>query len=77
MLGHYQHASETAFQWRFAGGPMMAPGFSSIWIIYIRNNFHSLVVSMIYLVYVYCPLSVVTSHNNKVNELSQNMRRHV
>ena len=24
MLGHHQHASETPFKWRFAGGPMMA-----------------------------------------------------
>ena len=24
MVGHYRHASETPFQWRFAGGPMMA-----------------------------------------------------
>ena len=24
MLGHYQHARETPFKWRFAGGPMMA-----------------------------------------------------
>ena len=24
MLGHHRHASETPFQWRFAGGPMMA-----------------------------------------------------
>ena len=24
MLVHYQHASETPFKWRFAGGPMMA-----------------------------------------------------
>ena len=24
MLGHHQHASETSFKWRFAGGPMMA-----------------------------------------------------
>ena len=23
MLGHHRHASETPFQWRFAGGPMM------------------------------------------------------
>ena len=23
MLGHHQHASETPFKWRFAGGPMM------------------------------------------------------
>ena len=23
-LGHYRHASETPFKWRFAGGPMMA-----------------------------------------------------
>ena len=23
MLGHYRHASETPFKWRFAGGPMM------------------------------------------------------
>ena len=22
-VGHYGHASETPFQWRFAGGPMM------------------------------------------------------
>ena len=24
MVGHYPHASKTPFQWRFAGGPMMA-----------------------------------------------------
>ena len=24
MMGHYRHASETPFKWRFAGGPMMA-----------------------------------------------------
>ena len=24
MVGHYRHASKTSFQWRFAGGPMMA-----------------------------------------------------
>ena len=24
MLGHHQHASETPFKWRYAGGPMMA-----------------------------------------------------
>ena len=24
MLGHHQHASETPFKWRFAGGPMIA-----------------------------------------------------
>ena len=24
MVGHYRHNSETPFQWRFAGGPMMA-----------------------------------------------------
>ena len=24
MLGHHQHASETPFKWRFAGGPNMA-----------------------------------------------------
>ena len=24
MLGHYRHASETPFQWSFAGGSMMA-----------------------------------------------------
>ena len=24
MVGHHRHASETPFQWRFAGGPMMA-----------------------------------------------------
>ena len=24
MFGHYRHASETPFKWRFAGGPMMA-----------------------------------------------------
>ena len=24
MVGHNRHASETPFQWRFAGGPMMA-----------------------------------------------------
>ena len=24
MVGHYWHASETPFQWRFAGGPMNA-----------------------------------------------------
>ena len=24
MLGHHQHASETPFKWRFAGGSMMA-----------------------------------------------------
>ena len=24
ILGHYRHASETPFKWRFAGGPMMA-----------------------------------------------------
>ena len=23
MVGHYRHASETPFQWRFAGEPMM------------------------------------------------------
>ena len=30
MVGHYRHASETPFKWRFAGGPMMAlfSGFS-------------------------------------------------
>ena len=24
ILGHFRHASETPFKWRFAGGPMMA-----------------------------------------------------
>ena len=24
MVGHFRHASETTFQWRFPGGPMMA-----------------------------------------------------
>ena len=24
MVGHYQHASKTPFQWRFPAGPMMA-----------------------------------------------------
>ena len=24
MFGHYRHANETPFKWRFAGGPMMA-----------------------------------------------------
>ena len=24
MVGHYRHASETPFQWRFAGGPTMS-----------------------------------------------------
>ena len=23
MVDHYRHVSETPFQWRFAGGPMM------------------------------------------------------
>ena len=31
MLGHYRHASETPFKWRFAGGPMMV-AYSAIWI---------------------------------------------
>ena len=24
MVGHYRHANETPFQWRIAGGPIMA-----------------------------------------------------
>ena len=24
MVGHYRHASEPPFKWRFAGGPLMA-----------------------------------------------------
>ena len=24
MVGHYRHANEAPFQWRFNGGPMMA-----------------------------------------------------
>ena len=42
ILGHYRQASDTAFKWRFAGGPMMARFYGSAHDVYATYYFDAL-----------------------------------